>query len=379
MHPGIIALQIALAIAVPFVTVWLEPRFKAIRIISPVVICYLTGMLLGNLPFMQLSDGVSLGMANVTVALAIPLLLFSVDVVAWLRLARSTIIGFCIAIVAAMTATIAVHMGMGSGVIDSPKIAGMLSGVYIGGTPNMAAIATAVDARPETFILLNAADMVVSFGYLLFMLMVAPRVLRFVLPAFRFENGSSPDEPAADEKPRRTAEVPPLKDGALAMVLAVVMVLAGVGIGRFAPELNRDTVIILAITTFAVGASLVARVRGLQGSQDMGQFLLLIFCVAMGFTTDFVELFTGSPMIILYATMVVLLIIVLHIILSALFRIDRDTAIITSAAGVFGPHMIGPVAMVLGNREIVFSGIASGLVGLALGNYLGLSVVWMLT
>ena len=379
MQPAVIALQVVVAIIVPLVTVWLEPRIKAIRVISPVVICYLTGMVVGNIPGLELNDAVALGIANVTVALAIPLLLFSVDIVAWLRLAPSTVIGFSIAIVAAMTATIAVHVIMGSGLAESPQIAGMLTGVYIGGTPNMAAIGTAVNVKPETFILLNAADMVVSFGYLLFMLMLAPRLLRYILPAFRFQNGSGQEDTIEEEKPRRTAEVPPLKDGSLALGLAALMVVVGVAVGRLSPEINRDTVIILAITTFAVGSSLVSRIRNLQGSQDMGQFLLLIFCVAMGFTTDFVQLFTSSPLVILYAALVVFLIIVLHVALSAVFRIDRDTAIITSTAGVFGPHMIGPVAMVLGNREIVFSGIASGLVGLALGNYLGLTVVWLLT
>ncbi|MBW2699671.1 MAG: hypothetical protein JRF33_02540, partial [Deltaproteobacteria bacterium] len=45
---------------------------------------------------------------------------------------------------------------------------------------------------------------------------------------------------------------------------------------------------------------------------------------------------------------------------------------------IFGPHMVGPVAVALKNKEILFSGLASGLVGYAVGNYLGLALAWLL-
>jgi uncharacterized membrane protein len=110
----------------------------------------------------------------------------------------------------------------------------------------------------------------------------------------------------------------------------------------------------------------------------MGQFLLLIFCVAIGLTADFTKLLAGPPLIFVVTAIVVGGSVALHFLLSFLFRIDRDTVIITSIAGIFGPHMVGPVAMNLGNRQILFSGIASGLVGYAAGNYLGMLLAWLL-
>ena len=111
----------------------------------------------------------------------------------------------------------------------------------------------------------------------------------------------------------------------------------------------------------------------------MGQYLLLVFCVAMGFTTDFGELFASPSSIFGFTAVVLGGAVLLHFLLAIAFRIDRDTIIITSAAAVFGPHMVGPVAVAIKNREVVFSGIASGLVGYAAGNYLGMSLAWLLT
>ena len=70
--------------------------------------------------------------------------------------------------------------------------------------------------------------------------------------------------------------------------------------------------------------------------------------------------------------------IILHLLLAWLFKIDADTALITSTAGIFGPHFIGPVATVLKNKQIVVSGITTGLVGFAVANFLGLGLSYVL-
>jgi uncharacterized membrane protein len=69
----------------------------------------------------------------------------------------------------------------------------------------------------------------------------------------------------------------------------------------------------------------------------------------------------------------------LHVALCRLTDIDRDTTVITSTAALFGPAFIGPVSVRLGNRGVFVSGLMSGLVGYAVGNYLGLFVAWTLS
>ncbi len=62
-----------------------------------------------------------------------------------------------------------------------------------------------------------------------------------------------------------------------------------------------------------------------------------------------------------------------------LLRLDRDTVLITSTAAIYGPAFVGSVAVALKNKEIVFSGIAASLIGIAAGNYLGLCIAWWLS
>jgi uncharacterized membrane protein len=81
---------------------------------------------------------------------------------------------------------------------------------------------------------------------------------------------------------------------------------------------------------------------------------------------------------ILYASVAMFSSILLHFIIAKLFKIDRDTFIITSTAGIYGPVFIGQIASTIGNRKLVFTGITLGLLGYAVGNFLGIGLANLL-
>jgi len=68
----------------------------------------------------------------------------------------------------------------------------------------------------------------------------------------------------------------------------------------------------------------------------------------------------------------------LHVLLSSIFKIDTDTTIITSTALCCSPPFVPVVAGALKNKEIIISGITVGIIGYAIGNYLGVSLAWLL-
>ena len=73
------------------------------------------------------------------------------------------------------------------------------------------------------------------------------------------------------------------------------------------------------------------------------------------------------------------LVLLLTVVLGALLRIDRDTLHITSVATIMSPAFVAPVADKLENREVVITGIASGLMGCAVANYVGILLAWWLS
>ena len=77
MEYAVATAEVLLSVLVPVAVLWLERRSRVVRFLSPVVVCYGVGILFGNQPLVEFSNPVALTTCNVTVALAIPLLLFS--------------------------------------------------------------------------------------------------------------------------------------------------------------------------------------------------------------------------------------------------------------------------------------------------------------
>jgi len=366
------AAEVALYVAVPALVTLAARRFGLVRRVGPVIFCYGAGLLLGNLPLWQPDQEAALTTAQVAVALAIPLLLFPLDLFAWLRLARATVVSFAICVGAVLVVTSGAAFLFRDTIGDAPEVAGMMVGVYTGGTPNMAAIGTALGVDADRFVLLNTADVLVGAVYLVFLLTVAGRLLARWLPA-------TPAAVPSTGAITITAPAGSVLARAPALLLALVVVATAWGLGQLFADDASEMVVILAITTLALALSRLPRVRGLPGSAAAGDGALLVFCVAIGATADFGRLVASSVVFVAMVALVVVGSVVLHLVVAKLLHLDRDTVIITSTAAIFGPAFVPPVAAALGNREIVLSGLMTGLVGYAVGNYLGVGLAWLLT
>lgn len=390
------------ALLLPAVIVrWRQQR--VIKVLTPIVVCYMVGIVLGNTGLID-SGGATGEMAgtlqSVTVLLAIPLLLASADLRGWVRLARPTIVSFALAVVTiGVVAPVTAHLLAGDIAEDPANLAGMTVGVYTGGTANMAAIGTALHVDESVFVAMNAADILVSSFYLLALMTVLPRLLAKFLPAFTFTRGFglAPDDPAAGEGVAATAtvehdefaEMPSAPNVLRALGVAIVGVVVAVGVAFLAVTLLTDTeavldsdafgtAAVLAITTVGIVGALIPRVHNLPGTYEVGQYLFLVFAIAIGTLANLGELADSLTTVLPFIGTALVVATAIHYGLCAVLRIDRDTAMITSTAAVFGPPFVGPIAGVLGNREIVVSGMTTGVVGLAVGNYAGLAVAKLL-
>ena len=362
----------------PALAVYGANRNKALEWLSPVVLCYLFGILLGNIPGWTPDADLASTVTEITVLLAIPLLLFSTDFPKWLRVAPKAVLSFGLATVAVMVVAAVTTLISSNQDPETWKIAGMTVGVYTGGTPNMSAIGLALDVSDEKFVLVNGADVVLSAVYLLFLMTVAQRVLLKFLPAFqRTDLGEESHSSGMEADPVQALKTRP-RDVAGAVGLSVLV--AGLTIGAvsvFDASLPIAPVI-LSVTTLGVALSFIPRIRSLAGAYETGQYLLLIFAVAIGTLANLGEMAEAFSTVFVFVAIVLGASILLHYLLAALFRIDADTVLITSTAAVFGPAFVGPIAAVLKNREIVVSGLTTGVVGYAVGNYAGLAIAYLL-
>lgn len=367
-----------LCLIFPALALYLKEKVPLFAKWSPLIACYVGGLLFGNLGLLpEGSVGVLDGISTVAVALAIPLLLFSVDIRRWRELTGKAGLAFILAAIAVVAISVLAHFIFRDRIPDSAKVAGMLVGVYTGGTPNLAAIKTALGVDMNAYLAVHSADIVLSAIYFFFVLTAAKRFFGLFLPPYRgagLEVGnSSAGSPVEEAMPfsglfKKGVRLPLL--GALGLDLLVVG--AGLGLSFLVPSEWQTMIVILAITTFSLLASLSARIRTIPGSFAAGEFILYVFCFAVGAMGDFSKIIGAAPSYFLYVALVLFGSFALHSLLCALFRVDVDTMLVVSTATINSPPFVGLACVAINNRSLLVPGITIGILGYAVGNYLGI-------
>jgi uncharacterized membrane protein len=382
--PETIALG-AFCLAFPALVLVLKERVGIFARWSPLIVCYAAGLILGNLGIlparaMGALDGISTG----AVALSIPLLLFSVDLRRWRDLAGKTLLAFGLACVAVMLVSGLAHLAFRSSVPDSWSVAGLLVGVYTGGTPNMAAIKTALGSDMTSYLAVHTSDMVLSALYFLFVLTLAKRFFGLFLPAF---HSAADEAAAATEAESQAVEETAFSSlfrrgrrGALGLALLLDLGIVGLGLGLslLVGQTWQTMVAILSITSLALGASLLGRVRSIRGTYAAGEYILYVFCLAVGAMGDIGKLIGSAPVYFLYVAVVLFGSFALHAVLCALFKVDVDTFLVVSTATINSAPFVGLTCVALGNKRLLVPGITAGIMGYALGNYLGIGLAQIL-
>lgn len=377
---------IAVCLFTPLLILWLTWRFPALNKVGTIIIAYVIGCLLGLtglIPDTTEVHKVQTDIATYTIPFAIPLLLFSSDIKSWMRLAHSFIkstlfgiLGCCIAIV------IGFLICAGDDREAFASIGGMLTGLYTGGNANLASIKMALGVDDTTYIITSAYSTMLSAVYLFFVIIFGKRVLRLLLPDFPKEKVA----PSGDvEMKNHDNELfyglfrrSNLRTLAQALLLTVIIIAVGAGIALLCPKRMFQTVFILAISTLAIIASTFKRVRTMERTFEAGTYLILVFSIAVASQVTTGTLGNIDPHIFLFITIATLGSLLMHVLLSALFRVDTDTTLATSISLICSPPFVPVVAGAVKNKTIIGPGIAVGLFGYAVGTYVGFLLAQLL-
>jgi uncharacterized membrane protein len=393
-------------------------KYPTLNKLGPVIIAYIIGILLGNvgiLPSMGtflneflvtnpkaspeevnglLQDGLILQenllsfriyklrdtLMSISILLAIPLMLFSTNIKQWKQMAGKTFYALLIGLFSVVfVIVIGFFIFRHSGITDLWKVSGLLIGVYTGGTPNLASLKMMLDVDANTYILTHTYDLIVGVFYLSFLLSVGQRFFQKFLPKFPLPTGQI--EPQQIEENNdfwgfldRNTLVPLGK----AILMAIGILIIGAGLSLLVPEHLLMVVVVLSITTLGILASLIPTINRVEKSFDTGMYLILIFSLVVASMAD-IRNFAGlTPALLGYISLAVFGSLTIHVFLSKIFKIDADTTMITSVAFICSPPFVPVIAGALRNRHIMVSGITIGIIGYAVGNYLGFLVANLL-
>lgn len=361
-------------------------RFSFLGKIGPVLLLYGLGIIIGNIGLMpQQLPAVQDLLSNAMVPLAIPLMLFGCKFN--LNGARSQILALITGMISVATAVIIGYLIFGKNLPEGAMIGGMLTGVYTGGTINLAALKTMLGVDDETYIMINSYDILVSFLYLSFLLTIGIRLFRSFLPndSHKF---TKEDEESLQKEIDKENENPykglftrkGMAQAGKLLGLTIVIVGVSAGCALLLPESMFMTVFILMLTTLGIACSFIRPVRKMKYSYDIGMYFIYIFCIVVASMADLSKLdFVGGIGLLGYLLVAVFGSLLLQIIFAKIFRIDSDMMVISSVTFINSPPFVPMMAAAMKNKDVLIPGLTIGVIGYAVGNYLGFLISQLLS
>lgn len=353
-------------------------RYRFLGKIGPVLILYALGIVIGNIGLMpRQMPAVQEILSNAMVPLAIPLMLFGCTFK--LSGARSQILAMVTGLISVTVAVTAGYLIFGNDIQDGAKVGGMLTGVYTGGTINLAALKTMLGVDEETYILINSYDILVSFLYLSFLLAIGIKLFRKFLPneTSGFSKKDADEIQAEIEKENENPYKGLFTRSGMSQagkMLGLTILIVGISAGTalLLPESMFMTIFILMLTTLGIAFSFIRKVRETKYSYDIGMYFIYIFCIVVASMADLSKLdLVGGMGLLGYLLVVVFGSLLLQVISAKIFRIDSDMMVISSVTFINSPPFVPMMAAAMKNKDVLIPGLTIGVIGYAAGNYLG--------
>ncbi len=370
---------IALAVfylVIPAIILYSCKRSSLVKKVGSIVIAYGVGIIMGLSGYLpEGSAQIQDLLISASIPIAIPLLLFPTRIKEWFTLAGPT---FKALLVGLFSVVFTVFLGY---FIFKPedaenfwKVGALLIGVYTGGTPNLASLQAMLDVSPETYIIVHSYDMIFGSIYFLFLITIGHKFFLKILPPFRMKEGEKvgmdQQEDVFDKIFNKKSIIPLLK----VFGLAVLILAVSAGLASLFPESYFMVVVILSLSTLALAASLIPGVNKIEKSFDLGMYFILVFSVAVASMVNVKDLVSASYDLIFYPAFVIFGSLIIQTIISKFTKTDADTLMITSTALICSPPFVPVVSSAINNRNILVPGITVGIIGYAIGNYLGFIV-----
>lgn len=372
--PLSLATVIAAATGLAF---WLDYRFEAVGKVGASMLAIIFGTILSNVGLVPVESPVYGAVGGVVTSLAIAWLLLSVDL-RDLRKAGPRMIGaFAIAVTGtALGAMVGAFLYQDLFGDNTWRLAGTLTGTYSGGSVNFVSVGRAFEIPDVLFAGATAADNMATGIWLAVTLMLPVWLGRFYpAPPVADETGIA--APPAGGQSERHAHHPYFANVGMSalqianlMAVGLLLVFTSEWLGGVIPGVPA----ILWLTTLALILGHTPLYREAPGALQMGSVALHFFFVLIGILSRFSEIVTVGIEVFFFTLIVVGVHGVVVYGAGRLFRLDIATLSVASQAAVGGPSSALAVAISREWRHLVLPAVIVGLLGYAVGTYLGLGV-----
>lgn len=376
---------------VPLLVMLAAKKWPIIEKISPMVILYIIGLVVGNIGIVEKAYSyVFENISSLSVLISIPLMLCSCDFRKWsaTMMVKAFLTGLGSVIAANIIGFFLFRpqaLASGINVTDFSKVTAAMTGIYTGGIPNFAPVAKAVNLPNNLFLLVSGYDLVVTAVYLLVIVFFGEKITRLFFPKTKSSPSQTMQVSLGDTQETCSEETAKtlkqkISSRALGILGSVTIVTFAIGLTHLFAVKNTTALIIIVITTLSILLSFWKPVRKLDGTFDTGLYFVYVFCLSVATMVNIHDLeFSRYIFLLYYIAFVVFGSLIIQIMLARLFKVSGEMVLTSSISLINSPPFVPMVAAILHDKSVILPGIAIGLLGYAVGNYLGIGVFILLT
>ena len=310
------------------------------------------------------------------VPLAIALLLFRANLRKIIRESGPVLVAFLIGSAAVVAGTL-----LGVSLLDlgdaEAELAGVFTASYIGGSLNFAAVAEATQFHDSSLLAASVAadNVVTNLHFLLIIMLPGIAWLTRRFPTRHMEAAEMPTGQVIRDIHRISGLQLPGLLGALALAFALTA--AGKVFAGYAGY-PQYAILVITLLALSVGTFFPRQVDRLSGHAEAGNVLIFIFLASIGATADIWILIEMAPILFVFASIIVLIHLLVMFGLGRILRLDMAELIMASAVCIGGPSSAAAIASAKGWRELLIPGVLAGSLGYAIGSFIGVTLVeWL--
>ncbi len=373
----------------------IEQRTKLGAKVPGAVIALLIAIAASNFGVVPVDAPVYDAVWGYVVPLAIPLLLFQLNLHALVKESGRLLFLF---LMSSVGTVLGVFLGFGllkDYIPELDKIAAIISASYTGGGVNLAAMTAKLQPSPTMISATYVADnlMMACYFFVLIALPASQFVRKFWGSPYQDQNErhrvvEDGDNAAASYwKPKEIS----LQNIAIALGAAILLVAVAFNLSAFLKGiltvteetsvvvtmlvgLMTDKYLLLTTLTFLVMLLFPKCTEKLNGSQELGTYCIYLFFVVIGVPASIPLIIDNAPLLFVFTMTVALVNLVVTLFFGKIFKFGIEEITLACNANVGGPTTAAALAIGQGWRDLVGPILVIGTVGYIIGNYIGAMV-----
>lgn len=370
-------------------SIYLELKYKWAAKVSGAIIALIFALLLSNFKVIPTESIVYDQVWGFIIPLALPLLLFQIDIKAiWKESSRLLGI-FLLSSVGTVAGTLVAFFLLKEHIPYLDKLSAMMSASYIGGGVNFAAMTLKFDPPKDVISAAVVADNLMTAIFIL-TLMAIPTMQffrkKYNTPHIDEVEGTH----IAGQDDYFSRKEISLLDIALNFGAAFFIVTVSFKLSAFMTDilpkadgnilfemftgLVTDKYLILTTFTFVLLLLFPKFFKQLNGSNEFGTFLIYLFFFVLGIPASIPLIIQTAPLLLLFVFIIAMLNLVISLVAGKLIGADLEEILLASNANIGGPTTAAALAIAKGWHKLIGPILVVGTLGYIIGNYVGTAI-----